>query len=125
MQRKLKTLSARKPSEKVQMRQFAKEISKRTGYTVHDITEVWRVGIDIIIEYIKAGKSVVLPKIGMLFPMIKPPRKVMSMNGGIGVPEAMVMAARWVLRFQPGKTIKEILINHPVSEKDLENQYED
>ena len=61
----------------------------------------------------------------MLFPMIKPPRKVMSMNGGIGVPEAMVMAARWVLRFQPGKTIKEILINHPVSEKDLENQYED
>lgn len=123
--KRLRPISERKPKEHVKMNMFAKEISERTGYTVTDVTEVWRVGIDIIIEYMKEGKSIVLPKIGMFFPMIKPPRKVMSMNGGIGIPEAMTLAARWVIRFRPGKNIKEELLKSPPSKEQVENLYED
>tara|TARA_R110002020_G_scaffold459475_1_gene677479 strand:+ start:2436 stop:2813 length:378 start_codon:yes stop_codon:yes gene_type:complete len=125
MIRKLRPLSERKPKEMVRINKLAREVSKRTGYTVKDIIEVWRVGIDIIIENLKQEKSIVLPKIGMLFPAIKPPRKVMSMNGGVGIPTAMEMAARWVVRFKPGKFIKKELTNHPVSKEQVEDLYED
>ena len=125
MKRKLKPLSERKPDEMVKMNQFAKDIAERTGYTVKDVTEVWRVGIDIIIEYLKDGRSMVLPKIGMLFAVIKPSRKVTNMNGGVGIPEAMVMAARWVIRFRPGIFVKKELMKKKVTERQINNLYED
>tara|TARA_R110000851_G_scaffold40951_1_gene102982 strand:- start:2175 stop:2552 length:378 start_codon:yes stop_codon:yes gene_type:complete len=125
MSRKLKPLSERKPDEMVKMNQFAKEISKRTGYTVKDVTEVWRAGIDIIIEYLKDGKSMVLPKIGMLFSVIKPSRKVTNMNGGVGCMEAMTMPARWVIRFRPGIFIKNELMKRSPTKSQIDNLYED
>jgi hypothetical protein len=67
----------------------------------------------------------VLPKIGMLFAVIKPSRKVTNMNGGIGIPKAMVMAARWVIRFRPGIFIKKELMKKKVTEKQINNLYED
>tara|TARA_R110002020_G_scaffold131033_1_gene293011 strand:- start:681 stop:1058 length:378 start_codon:yes stop_codon:yes gene_type:complete len=125
MKRKLKPLSERKPNKMVKLDKLAREVSKDTGFTASDIKLVLRSTIDIIIDYLKEGKSISLPKIGMFFPVIKPPRKVMSMNGGIGVPKAMQMAARWVLRFRPGAFVKKELTNHPVSEKQVEDLYED
>ena len=125
MKRKLKPLSERKPDELVKMNEFAKEISKRTGFTVPDITKVWKTGIDIIIEYMKANKSIVLPKIGMLYPTMKPPRSVMSMNGGIGIPKKMTMGARWVLRFRPGAFVKKELLKVEPTKEQVDNLYED
>jgi nucleoid DNA-binding protein len=122
---KLKPIGDRKPDEMIKMKQFAKEISKRTGFTVSDITYVWRTGIDIIIEYMIQGKSMVLPKIGMFYPFIKPSREVMSMNGGIGEPKKMTMAARWVLKFRPGASVKANLLKHPPTEEEVDNLYED
>jgi nucleoid DNA-binding protein len=123
--RKLKPLSERKPKELIKMRTLAREVSRRTGYTTKDVTEVWRVGIDVIIEYLKDEKSVILPKVGMLFASIKPSRKVTNMNGGVGFPESMVMAARWVIRFRPGIFIKKDLMNKEVTKEQIDNLYED
>ena len=123
-ERQLKPISERKPDEMVKMRQFAKEISKRTGFTVSDITMVWRAGIELIIEYMIQGKSIVLPKIGMFYPFIKPSREVMSMHGGIGDPTKMTMAPRWVLKFRPGANVKASLIKHPPTEEEVNNLYE-
>ena len=125
MKRKLKPLSERKPKEMIKLDKLARKVSEDTGFTSSDIKLVLRSAIDIVINYLKDGKSVSLPKIGMFFPVIKPPRKVMSMNGGVGIPEAMQMAARWVLRFRPGAFVKKELTNHPVSDEQVENLYED
>ena len=122
--RQLKPIGDRKPDEMIKMKQFAKEISKRTGFTVSDITMVWRAGIDIIIEYMIQGKSIVLPKIGMFYPFIKPAREVMSMNGGIGTPTKMTMGSRWVLKFRPGANVKAKLLKHSPTEKEVNNLYE-
>jgi len=123
--RKLRPIRERKPKDMVKMKDFAKEISKRTGFTVTDITKVWRTGIEIIIEYMKANRAIALPKIGMIYPFIKPARVVMSMNGGIGTPTKMTMASRWIVKYQPGKFIKEELLKYPPTEEEVDNLYED
>jgi len=123
--RKLKPLSERKPDEMIKMNRFARDISERTGFTVRDITLVWRAGIDIIIEYLKSGRAIALPKIGMLFAAIKPSRKVTNMNGGVGIPKPMLLPARWVVRYQPGIFIKKELTSIEVSEEEIENLYEE
>jgi len=123
--RKLKPLSERKPDEMIKMNKFARDISERTGFTVKDVTLVWRTGIEIIIDYLKNGKAIALPKIGMLFAVIKPSRKVTNMNGGIGIPKPMLLAARWVVRYRPGIFIKNELTSLKVSKEQVENLYED
>ncbi len=124
-ERKIKPARLRRSTEHIKMGQLAKEISDRTGFTTADITTVWRVGIDVIMESISKNVGVILPKIGMFYSMVNAPKASMSMNGGIGTPTKMTTPARRVLKFRPGSFIKDFLLSKPPTKEEIENLYED
>jgi len=124
-ERKIKPARLRKSTQHIKMGQLAKEISDRTGFTVSDITTVWRVGIDVIMESVSKNVGVVLPKIGMFYSMVTAPKASMSMNGGVGSPTKMITPPRRVLKFRVGSFVKDHLLSSPPTQEELDNIYED
>lgn len=121
----LKYPHQRRPKEVVNFREFAKEISRTTGYREDDIRKVWRVGIELIISYMIQRKSVILPLIGMFYPAIKTARTVMSLNGGVGTPDRMRMPDRWTLKFRPGNHVKAKLLEIDPTKAEIDDLYRD
>ncbi len=123
--KELKHPQQRRPKEKVTWASFIKEISKRTGFRTDDILIVWRTGLDIIIETMVAKKSILLPKVGTLYPAIKPSRVVVALSGGKKAPEKMTLPARWMIRFLPGKLVSSELLKLEPTEEEIDNLYKD
>jgi nucleoid DNA-binding protein len=125
MKRKLKPARLRKTTEHIKIGELAKEVSVRTGFTAVDIKTVLRTSIDVMIEQMKKGTGIVLPKIGMLYSMITAPKASMRMNGGVGEPTKMITPARRVAKFRPGKFIKQELLNQEPTPEEIDSLYED
>ena len=70
------------------------------------------------------GFGVSLPKLGIFYPLIKPARTVMSMNGGVGVPTKMKMSDRWQAKFNTSETLDKEMAKRQPTEQEVENLYE-
>ena len=124
MKRKLKPLRHRKPKTTTTIKQMTKYISNETGFTEDDILFV----IHSMIKFIKANVAkkigVSLPKLGIFYPIIKPSRVVMSMNGGVGAPTKMKMEDRWQMKFKCSEAVDRELEKNKPTQDEIDNLYE-
>lgn len=123
--RKLKYPNKRKPKHRVGADMLAKEVSKRTGFRDNDVKAVFNCYIQVMMEHLANKSAILLPKIGMIYPFIKPPRIAMNLNGGAGDPVPMQMAARWVAKFRPGNQLAAKLLETHVTDEEIDNLYRD
>ena len=122
--RKLKPLRHRKPKKTTTIKQMTKAISTDTGFTEDDILLV----LHSMIRFIKASMvkrlGVSLPKLGIFYPIIKPSRTVMSMNGGVGRPTKMKMSDRWQMKFKCSEAVDRELDKKKPTKQEVDNLYE-
>lgn len=123
--RKLKRPQQRRPKERLNYSEMVKMISKRTGFREDDISQVWKEGIEIILEAAEQKKGIVLPKIGMFYPFIKTGRTVVAMNGGVGKPQKQFMPSKWILKFRPSKAASNRLSKLTPTDDEIDNLYVD
>lgn len=121
--RKLKYDYQRRTKDVVHFTEFCKEISRETGFLEKDIKLVWKVGLGLIVKYMFINRSILLPKIGLLFPAIKTARQVTNLKGGVGEPTKMIMPARWVMKFKPGNHVSRELLKKKPTEEEINNLY--
>lgn len=121
--RKLKPIQKRRPKHMVGMQEFIQDISDETGFTTKDVRMVWHTGINILIGYLLEGRSLLLYRIGMIYPIIKPSRMVTSLKGNNGTPEKMEMPARWIVKFRPGEFVKKKMLEKPPTKEEINNLY--
>ena len=121
--KKLKPLRHRMPEGKTTIKQMTKHISKETGFTEDDILLV----IQSMIRFVKNSMlnklGVSLPKLGIFYPIIKPSRTVMSMNGGVGAPEKMIMPDRWQMKFKSSEAVDRLLADKKPTQEEINNLY--
>tara|TARA_R110002050_G_scaffold135505_2_gene258170 strand:+ start:7729 stop:8106 length:378 start_codon:yes stop_codon:yes gene_type:complete len=123
MKRKLKPLRNRKPNETTTLPQMTKAIMEDTGFRECDIQLVLKSMTSYIKDSMVEGKGVSLPKLGIFYPLLKPSRTVMSMNGGVGTPTKMKMADRWQMKFKGSESIQGILADITPTQEDIDNLY--
>ena len=123
MKKKLKPLRHRKPKQTTTIRNMSKFISEDTGFTEDDILLVLKSMIRFVKIQMLNGIAVSLPKLGIFYPLIKPARTVMSMNGGIGTPTKMTMADRWQMKFRSSASVDEMLDQKKPTQQEIDNLY--
>ena len=121
--RKLKPQRSRRPSEKLNLTNVYFAISEETGFTVSDIKKVLNNYFDVINQGLHDKKTVLIPRVGTLFPSLKPERIGVSLKGGQGAPEKIIVPAAFRLRFMPSATIKDSLAKVEVTPEELEDIY--
>ena len=123
MKRKLKPLRKRKPEQTTTIKELCKWVSQDTGFREDDIQLVIRSITSYIKDSVMRGFGVSLPKLGIFYPLIKPARTVMSMNGGIGTPTKMKMDSRYQMKFKTSDSIDRDLAEKEVSKEAEDNLY--
>jgi len=123
MKKQLKPLRHRKPKVTTTTLQMLEHISNDTGFTKDDIKLVLRSMISYIRSSMLKGFGVSLPKLGIFYPLIKPSRTVMSMNGGVGAPEKMKMSDRWQMKFKSSEAVDKELASKKCTKKEIDNLY--
>ena len=124
MKRKLKPLRQRKPKMTTTVRDMSRYIKEDTGFTEDDILTVIKSMTRFIKSRMLKGFGVALPKLGIFYPLIKPARTVMSMNGGVGIPTKMKMSDRWQAKFNTSETLDKEMAKRQPTEQEVENLYE-
>lgn len=125
MKRKLKPLRNRKPKETTTLPQMSKAIMEDTGFRECDIQQVLRSMTNYIKDSMLEGKAVSMPKLGIFYPLLKPARTVMSMNGGVGTPTKMRMDDRWQMKFKSSESIQGVLAAKKPTQEEIDNLYID
>lgn len=124
MKRVLKPLRHRKPKKTTTIKQMSEFIKDDTGFREDDIQLVLRSMIKFIKNSMMKGFAVSLPKLGIFFPLIKPARTVMSMNGGVGRPTKMKMADRWQMKFKTSEAVDRLMESKIPTQEEVDNLYE-
>ena len=124
MKRKLKPLRHRKPEVTTTVKDMTKYIMEDTGFREDDIQLVLKSMITFIKNSLLEGLAVSLPKLGIFYPLIKPSRTVMSMNGGIGKPTKMKMADRWQAKFKTSEAVDRLMETKIPTKEQVNNLYE-
>jgi nucleoid DNA-binding protein len=124
MKRKLKPLRYRKPERTTTVKEMCEYVSKETGFRQEDIAIVIKSLIKFIKQSMRLKLAVSLPKLGIFYPLIKPKRTVMSMNGGVGTPTKMTMDSRWQMKFNTSESIDRELAEIEVSEEEHQDLYQ-
>lgn len=125
MKRKLKPLRNRKPEVTTTLPQMSKAIMEATGFRECDIQQVLRSMTNYIKDSMLEGKGVSIPKLGIFYPLLKPSRTVMSMNGGVGTPTKMTMEDRWQMKFKTSETIQAQVAKKVPTQEEIDNLYVD
>lgn len=122
--RKLKYPYQRMPKEKVKMEQAVQYIHSETGFAKADIKEVMGLLSDFIVNQIVENKSFYLPKVGTIYPIVKPPKNVVKINrfSEKGA-EIIPMEARWVCKFKVKPSLADKLLENPPTIDDINNIY--
>lgn len=123
MKRSLKPLNQRKPEKTTTVKEMAKFVSAETGFREDDILIVIKSIVNYVYISVKRGFGVSFPKLGIFYPLIKPARTVMSMNGGIGTPTKMQMNSRWQMKFKTSDSIDRELAEIEVAKEETDNLY--
>jgi len=123
MKRNLKPLRERKPQKTTTVKEMCDFISKDTGYRTDDVAVVIKSLAKYIKHCMKLKLGVSLPKIGIFYPLIKPARTVMSMNGGVGTPTKMQMDSRWQMKFKTSESVDRDLAEIKVTEEEYNDLY--
>ena len=118
--RQLKPLRNRKPEATTTL-----PVMNETGFREVDIQIVLRAMINFIKNSLLEGIGVSLPKLGIFYPLLKPARTVMSMNGGVGTPTKMKMSDRWQMKFRPSESIQSTLADKTPTQEEIDNLYID
>tara|TARA_R110000744_G_C19063240_1_gene529227 strand:+ start:249 stop:632 length:384 start_codon:yes stop_codon:yes gene_type:complete len=124
MKRKLKPTHKRKPEESVSHNDILIMVARETGFTRNDIGTVIDTWLTILRKELLERKSVKLRKLGTLFPMVQPPRRVTNMGGNdIHNYEDMIMNARWQIKFQTDSELINDVQDIMVTKRDLDKIY--
>ena len=130
--RKLKPLWKRRHKDKVSNMEILREIERRTGFKYSDVRIILRTFSQIIKESLLDRKSVWIEKVGIIYPMIKPARIGVALNGmglkSVKNPkpiEKIKVPPMLVLKLQPSTHIAESLKGVKLSKEDIDGIYED
>ena len=123
--RELKPLRNRKPEVTTTLPEMSKFVMNETGFREVDIQLVIKSMTNFIKSSLLENKGVSLPKLGIFYPLLKPARTVMSMNGGVGTPTKMKMSDRWQMKFRPSESIQGILANKVPTQEEIDSLYKD
>lgn len=123
--RELKPLKDRKPEVVKTLPQMAKHLKETTGFTTVDIQRVMRAMAKYVKDNMEEGNGVSIPKLGIFYPLLKPARTVMSLNGGVGTPTKMKMEDRWQMKFKGSETIQSMLSEITATQEEVDNLYKD
>ena len=123
--RELKPLRQRKPQVTTTLPEMSKFIMNETGFRETDIQLVLKSMTKFIKDCLLNNLAVSLPKLGIFYPLLKPARTVMSMNGGVGTPTKMKMSDRWQMKFRPSDSIQSILADKEPTQEEIDNLYKD
>ena len=123
MTKKLKPLRHRKPVKTTTVREMTKAIMEDTGFREDDIQLVLKSMINFIKNSMLNKLAVSLPKLGIFYPLIKPSRTVMSMNGGVGTPTKMKMADRWQMKFKTSEAVDKLLESKTPTQEEIDDLY--
>lgn len=112
------------PTEKVLSTDIISQIHVTTGFPKYQIKEVVDNYFNCVEEAIINKKSVSVPKVGILYPSIKPGKNVVKINkfkkkGA----ELMYMAPRWVCRFKVKPSFAKLLLNEVPTKEEVDNIY--
>lgn len=135
--RKLKPLATRRKVKKATFGGILKDVEKRTGFRSVDIKIVVKTFFEVVAERLLSKKAVHISGVGLLYPLIRPARCGVNMNGyGLSnikwnegkqkprpKPEKIMLPDMWALRFYPTKSISKSLQKVEVTEEELENIY--
>ena len=121
MGRKLKPQKNRKPKESYHYKDLEKDVAEELGYTVKSISEILKVMREKMAEALLDKKSVEIPKIGILYPVIKPPRVGVLMKSKNM--DKVIVPAAYRLRLQPSGVIAEDLSRLSISQREIEEIY--
>jgi nucleoid DNA-binding protein len=121
----LKPINKRKPEVQKNSTDMAKAVQLETGFRADDIAFVVRSLSAYIKDQMMDGNSVNIAKLGIFYPLIKPERTVMSMNGGIGKPTRMKMEARWQMKFRSSHSIQDALLENSPTKEQINKLYKD
>lgn len=123
MKKKLKPLRHRKPKQTTTVKDMTKYIKDETGFREDDILLVIRAMIKFVKEMMLNKIGVSLPKLGIFYPLIKPARIVMSMNGGVGTPTKMTMSDRWQIKFKSSESVDKLLESKTPTQEEIDEMY--
>ena len=123
MTKKLKPLRHRKPEKTTTIKEMTKAIMEDTGFREDDILLVIKSMTNFIKSSMLKKFAVSLPKLGIFFPLIKPSRIVMSMNGGVGKPTKMKMADRWQMKFKTSEAVDRLMESKIPTQEEIDDLY--
>ena len=125
-EKKLKNVRARKPKDQLKPHEMINITAKRTGFRREDVSLCIDVLTELIRESIMDRKSVKLKGIGMIFPVVNPPRVLTNMGGqGHSSYKRKLHPPWWSCRFVPEIKLKFDIKDMVVTKKDLAHIYED
>ena len=125
--RKIKPTWLRKPKDRTTHDEIVRMVSDTTGFNKNDVDNVINTWSEMVSNEIMERRGVKIRGIGTLFPMVQPPKIVRNMGGGTTSCEYedMQMPARWRLKFQAEKSLKNKVYDIMVTKRDLEYIYQD
>jgi len=114
------------PEKKATINQAINYINSETGFSRVDIKEVLGLLSDFIVEQIVENKSFYMPKVGTIYPIVKPPKNVVKINRfSEKDAEIIPMEARWVCKFKVKPSLADKLLETPPTEQEINNIYRD
>ncbi len=124
--RRLKYMYQRVPETKMRKADISAFIHRKTGFAKIHINEILDELGSFIEESMVNKNAVVLPKLGMIFPTIKPKKNVVKINNfSDKKAEIIPMEARWICKFKPKSTLSNKMLENTPSEDEVNNIYRD
>ena len=121
--RRIKPLKDRKPKQSLSHSKLITDIAKDLGFSRANVLEVIHEFEKRITDGLLEGKKVLIPKIGILFPAVRPSRPATKLNGGVGKPEVYMAEPFWMVRYTMSRDLKIRINKNPVTEADVETIY--
>lgn len=123
MKKQLKPIYQRRPKTVVSVDTLVKQVSKTTEYNSKDVNIVIREFLNQVEKTLGEKKCVRLTSVGLLYPLIRPSRIGVNMNGGQKNPKKMKVPAMYILKLIPARRIKKSLLKIKITDKQIKNLY--
>jgi nucleoid DNA-binding protein len=124
--RKLKAVTKRRPTASLSRAELVHLAAKRSGFQETNVKDIVDAVFEVIYEKILAGTSIVIPRVGVLHPMIKPARdgQLFQRYNTTKTPSRFVYPPCFDLKFAKNKVFREKLKDMKISKKDIDSLYQ-
>lgn len=121
--RKLKPQKSRKPDESLKIIEIQRAVSDEIGVPKTEVARVMTSYFKHVRQGILDKKTVYLPKIGILYPCLAPPRRNVATGEDFDNSERVDLPAKYRARLQISGTLKEDVAEMEVTKQDIDDMY--